>query len=77
MSERVVAVREKKHKLVACYLPTNMGKHEEDMRRYIENLEDELALKRRNEWLIIRGDFNAQARSRELRVETKPVESFK
>ena len=70
-------MREKKHKLVACYLPTNLGKHEEDIRRYIENLEDELALKRRNKGLIIRRDFNAQAQSRELRVETKPIESFK
>ena len=39
----------KKHRLVACYQPIS-GKHEEDMRKYRENLEEQLALKRRNEW---------------------------
>ena len=41
------------------------------MRKYRENLEEQLALKRRNEWLPIGGIFNAQVGSRELRVETE------
>ena len=52
VSERVVAVKVKKHRLVACYQPIR-GKHDEDMKRYRENLEEQLALKRRNEWLIM------------------------
>ena len=75
VSERVVAVKVKKHRLVACYQPI-CGKHEEDMRKYRENLEEQLALKRRNEWLIIGGDFNAQVGSRELRVETETCGRF-
>ena len=53
-----------------------MGKYEEDMRKYRENLEEQLALKRRNEWLIIGGDINAQVGSRELRVETETCGRF-
>ena len=70
-----MAVKVKKHRLVACYQPI-WGKHEEDMRKYRENLEEQLALKRRNEWLLIGGDFNAQVGSRELRVETETCGRF-
>ena len=65
----------KKHRLVACHQPI-WGKHEEDTKKYRENLKEQLALKRRNEWLIIGGDFNAQVGSIELRVETETCGRF-
>jgi len=69
ISDRVVAVKVGKHILVACYQPI-WGKSEDDIRKYGEDLEEKLILKRRNEWLIIGGDFNSQVGGRHSKVET-------
>jgi len=69
ISDRVVAVKVGKHRLVACYQPI-WGKSEDDIRKYGEDLEEKLILKRRNEWLIIGGDFNSQVGGRHSKVET-------
>ena len=69
ISDRVVAVKVGQHRLVACYQPI-WGKNEGEMRKYREDLEEQLILKRRNEWLIIGGDFNSQVGWRDSGVET-------
>ena len=61
--------KSRKNILVACYQPI-WGKNEGEMRKYREDLEEQLILKRRNEWLITGGDFNSQVRGRDSRVET-------
>ena len=47
-SDRVVAVKVGKYTLVACYQPI-WGNNEGEMRKYREDLEEKLILKRRNE----------------------------
>ena len=64
ISDRVVAVTVGKHRFVACY-PHIWGKNEGEMRKYREDLEEQLMLKGRNEWLIIGGDFNSQLGGRD------------
>jgi len=70
ISDRVVAVKVGKHRLVACYQPI-WGKNEGEVRKYRENLEEQLILKRRNEWLIISDDFNSQVEGTDSRLETE------
>ena len=40
------------------------------MRKYREDLEEQLMLTRRSQWLISGGDFNSQVGGRDSRVET-------
>ena len=75
MSERVMAVKAKQHRIVTCY-QLIWGKHENGTRGYRENLEEQMALKRWNEWLIIAGEFNAQVVNREMRMETETCGRF-
>ena len=68
ISDRVAAVEVGKHRFVACYQPI-WGKNVGDMRKYRDQ-QEQLSLKRRNEWLIICGDFNSHVGGRDSRVET-------
>ena len=69
ISDRVIAVEVGKQRLVSCYQPI-WGKNEGEVRKYREDLEEQLILIRRNEWLIIGGDFNSQVGGRDSIVET-------
>ena len=69
ISDRVVAAKVGRHKLVACYQPI-WEKNEDEMRKYTEDLEEQMILKRIDEWPIIGGDFNSQVGGRDSRVET-------
>ena len=69
ISHRVAAVKVRRHRPVACYQPI-WGTNEDEMRKYREDLEEQLILKRKDEWLIIGGDFNSQEGGKVSRVGT-------